>query len=189
MGLTSHTILIDSREKRPLGFPPRLEIYDRSKLPTSDAPTRMVELRTRVSQLPTADYALEGQTHLALIERKGSLEELQKNLATVEGRRRFLNECHRLTSECSHPWIFLEGTPLELTRSVRDRERTNPAFVRDLLLDVLAEHRISLMLLPCSTTAHRRAAAEWVAATLIAGASPCRVNPERPSAPPNSKSS
>ena len=76
-------------------------------------------------------------------------------------------ELSRLRSECSSPWILLEGTPSQL-KTVRPP--VNPSLVRDTLLASCLEYRVGLHLVPSSTMEHRRSSAEWVASLLISGA-------------------
>lgn len=91
---------------------------------------------------------------------------------TRDGLRRFRDELIRM-QEFTHRVLFLEGDPLSLTRT-RD---CNPAVIRDILLSTLAEHRVELMMLPCSTANARNHAAEWLASRLIFGAMQCPPPP------------
>ena len=72
------TILVDSREKKPLPFPEHLPLL-RSDLPALSRSSRTYRLRTESLTMATGDYALKGYEKQCLIERKGSLQEVAGN--------------------------------------------------------------------------------------------------------------
>ena len=148
---------MDDREKRPLPFPAYLVVAE----PLTFRP-RTVSLRTLPRRLPFGDYQLEGTTRCGVVERKQDLDELKTNLTNPHRRENFVEELRQLSS-CSHPLLYLEGTPLELSRT----READPASVASLLLAVLSEHHIPLWCVPSSSESARRAGAEWVARHLI----------------------
>lgn len=161
------TILVDTREKRPLPMPSHLVVLDPDALPGAHR-TVVIEIATRVSRLETGDYALEGHLDSVLVERKGHFSELATNFFEEDPRRRFLSCLSRLSNACRHPWILLEGDPLSLTRQLRD-PTIHPGAVRDALLRACLGYNIGLHILPTSSLAARRACGEWVAALLLSG--------------------
>lgn len=155
------TVLIDSREKKPLSFPAHLVVLDRTKLPTAGK-SRTVTVRTKSETLKTGDYRLVGGN--SAIERKGSFEEIAGNCLTLDGRRRFMDCCRRLRSECSTACLLFEG----LVGGFEVRAGLpHPGVAADALLDIIGEHGLPLMLLPLSTTGQRRAAGEWALRWLL----------------------
>lgn len=161
------TILIDTREQRPLPFPQHLPVWNPHTLPTAPK-TMQLSVTTRRVTLRKGDYALEGREGDVVIERKKNLDELHKNLCTREGRRRFLSELDELRRICRFPHVLVEGDPLELNASVR-HTRADPAIVRDALLRCCLEKGVTLLMMPAGSVSARRAFAEWTLALLVSG--------------------
>lgn len=164
-------LLIDEREKKPLPIPDFISVWDRSSTWENPSTTR-VRIHKVSTRLKTADYALSGYEKTCLIERKGSLTELHGNLMTTDGRRRFLAELQRLRTETADPILLLEGSPHTLKAVAPP---VNPDIVRDQLLTVLHEYGIGFHMLPTESPTARRAAGEWLVATLIAKALTNRI--------------
>ena len=120
-----------------------------------------VELHTVRQKLPTGDYVLSGSESECIIERKGSLLEISKNLFDRKDRQRFIRELVRLKEETSHPVLVLEGSPAQLLESHEG------SIAVDALIRLLQEYGVELLLLPSGITKHRRALGEWVARLLI----------------------
>ena len=120
-----------------------------------------VELHTVRQKLPTGDYVLSGSESECIIERKGSLLEISKNLFDRKDRERFVRELVRLKEETSHPVLVLEGSPAQLLESHEG------SIAVDALIRLLQEYGVELLLLPSGITKHRRALGEWVARLLI----------------------
>lgn len=120
-----------------------------------------VELHTVRQKLQTGDYVLSGSESTCIIERKGSLLEISKNLFDKKDRERFVRELVRLREETTHPVLVLEGSPAQLLDS---REGS---IAVDALIRLLQEYGCELLLLPSGITKHRRALGEWVARLLI----------------------
>lgn len=78
------TVYQDAREKRPLLFPANIELSDR---------TYNVEVVKKT--LNIGDYTLDSDNPSAIIERKGSIDELHQNLFTRD-RARFTRSLVRM---------------------------------------------------------------------------------------------
>lgn len=130
---------------------------------------RTIRLTTKVTHLPTGDYALGSAPDHTIIERKANLTELHGNLVNPLGRGRFYDELKRLRDECSNPVLFLEGSPASLMAQVR--QEVDPDRVRSLLMEACSRFRVSLLVLPTATIHQRRQAGEWLASLLVAGGS------------------
>ncbi len=159
-------ISVDTRERQPLPFPrhlvlpnPRFPPWVRSKK------TDRVEVIREA--LPTGDYLLKGFEAATLIERKGRLREVVKNVLDERDRRRFVSCLKRLRSECQFPVLLLEGTPLSLLG-----RREDPDYRLGLseLIRLLRVHQVELLLLPGNSASQRAATGEYAARLLIAGA-------------------
>ena len=157
----------DTREKKPLLFPRTLSFLDPSHCPTKMRAIR-VNIHTVKKKLDTADYALDGDLTGTLIERKGSLREIAKNCLHFKDRQRFIHCLERLSGECENPIILLEGSPLTMLRPVEGVPK--PYLAVDALLRLIKEYNIGILFLQSGSMAHRRAAGEWAARTLINGA-------------------
>ena len=120
-----------------------------------------VELHTVRQKLPTGDYVLSGSESECIIERKGSLLEISKNLFDRKDRQRCIRELVRLKEETSHPVLVLEGSPAHLLESHEG------SIAVAALIRLLQEYGVELLLLPSGITKHRRALGEWVARLLI----------------------
>ncbi len=158
-----YTILVDSREQKPLGFPAHLVV---SK-PNRGHPTT-VQLLTEKVTLETGDYALKGYESATLVERKKGLGELAKNLMT-EDSKRFKACLERLRSSCQDPWIVIEGTPASLSEPNRHIPY-GPECVLDELHRICRAYRVGFQTVPTDTARQRTAAGCWVARLLINGA-------------------
>lgn len=172
----AYTILVDSRERQPLQFPEYVVLRDPSSPDCEEPKTRTVRLVTHVTKLDTADYAVDGHPRGCLIERKGSLLELHKNLHTKDILRT-RDALGRLAAACDHPYLLLEGDPANLLRrdasgyrmgNARSRVVSDPGTVVDSLLREVNRLGIRLLWLPSATIIQRRAVGEWAARLLLA---------------------
>lgn len=154
-------ILVDEREKKPFTFPEHVVCLDPTRDPCAQRGVT-VRLRTQKRTLKTGDYAIDGGT--AVVERKGSLDEIAQNLLTQDGRRRFTDCCKRLRDTTDRPLLLLEG----LVGMPEPRPgKPHPGLAIDALMRILQEYAIGLMVLPTGTAGQRRAAGEWTARWLI----------------------
>lgn len=173
---TEFTILVDSREKKPLPFPEHLPSL-RSDVPVLSRSSRTFRLRTERVTLKTGDYALKGYEETCLIERKGSIAEVAGNCLTPDSRRKFVAAMDRLKSACLFPYLLLEGNLLDTltpTKALPD-----PWNAIDALHRLLLERNIGFILLPNTSMSARRAIAEW-AARLLVNATLCPILPASP---------
>jgi len=162
-----YTLIIDTREKKPLIFPANLRMLSGSSSPHL-ARTNLVRLHSKKEKLDTGDYLLRGYETVTMIERKGSLREVATNCLNKNDRKRFIACLERMKDACSEPILLLEGTPLETLR--KSKHVPEPGAAVDALMRLLTEYEIKLLLLPTSSSAQRRATGEWAARLLINGA-------------------
>lgn len=154
-----YSILVDTREKKPLRFPSFMPML-RSPL-VGDTTT--VQIHTIKQKLDTADYVLQGFEHLTGIERKGSIREVANNCLTFDRDR--LRRClERMQKEFRYPILLLEGTVKAL---LSDRRVHKPYRALDALHRLLAEYRIPLLMLPSASHSNREIMGETVARILI----------------------
>jgi ERCC4-type nuclease len=159
---TAVTVLVDSREKKPLPFPAHVVVGKKGGKGTTT-----IAVRTVVSKLNTGDYVLSGHETGTIIERKGSLMEVCQNVRRGD-RKRFLAALDRVAEEAARPVLFLEGTPADLARA----EHRDPTLRGGLdeLMRLCLERDVHFLLLPARTPGNRRAAGEFLLRMLIAGA-------------------
>jgi ERCC4-type nuclease len=151
--MRSLTILVDSREQKPLLFPKTLRIRGRA-----------YAIEVKKQKLEEGDYALEGCS-AAVIERKGSIRELFQNLVT-EDKRRMKKALDRLCKATPNPVLLLEGGVGDL---MKDREVPDCGAVLQLLMDECAERDIRLMFVGnCKYPTKRRQVGEMVIRLLAA---------------------
>jgi len=154
------TILIDSREQRPLLFPSTVEWHRvRGRKPHT------IFVKTKRVALPAGDYVLEGYDE-AIIERKGSLRELASNLLSDDHRRAkaaFL----KLVEATDHPYLLLDcdlGELMTPSANVPDAK-----IVLDCLLDLTQGMGIRLLIVGgCKAAPARRRLGEFVIRLLLA---------------------
>jgi hypothetical protein len=156
-----YTILVDEREKKPFTFPEYIVCLDPSRDPCRQSGIT-VRIRTQKRTLKTGDYQIEG--NLAVVERKGSIDEITQNLLTPDGRRRFAECCRRLRDDTPRPLLLLEGL---VGMPEPKAGKPHPGLAIDALMRILQEYAIGLMVLPTGTAGQRRAAGEWTARWLI----------------------
>lgn len=138
-------VLVDSREQNPLLFPPYLRWYD-----------GMVAHNTKVvvstQQLEAGDYAVWGFEDVVAVERKGSLDELAKNLLTADYSRQV--RAFKKLQGATFRYLLVELTPKQAATpgySPRD-----PCLIRSRLYDQLAAFGLSLLWVPPTKSVHER---------------------------------
>jgi ERCC4-type nuclease len=136
----SPTIVIDSREQRPLSF--------------------AAEVAGSVRKaLPAGDYSIEGHETVIAVERK-TLEDYISSL--VHARDRFIRELTKL-SDYRFAWIVVEGSLDEVLHG-RYASRVSPAALLGLTTWVMLEYRIPVLF------AHDRPCARAFTEALLLGA-------------------
>lgn len=187
MGIPTYTVVVDSREQKPLRFP---DFFVCAKTRPTESEVcetlRTVRVETTTATLETGDYCLRGCSHLCLVERKASRDELGGYLFTRSGLARFRSQLSRLREATSSPFLLFEGdladlgtdpappsaAPSPRTPTTRTKPRYSGAAVRDGLMELLAEYSIPLLIFPTHTPLLRRRAAELVLSLLIARSFP-----------------
>ena len=170
------TLLIDTREKRPLLFPERVLYYDRDKKP------HLVRVDTARLSLRTGDYALEGYADRALVERKGSVRELCDNLLTGD-RRRALSSLHRLAFGGTKSALLIEAKLSDFHPA--DPQLTGPPQALCELLRLASDYHIDLFFCgPLRAASTRRKLGTTVACWLIANV----FDPPQPRGDPHAPS-
>jgi ERCC4-type nuclease len=162
-----YTLIIDTREKKPLIFPANLRVLSPNASPHL-CKTNLLRVHTKKEKLDTGDYLLRGYETVTMIERKGSLREVATNCLNQRDRKRFVACLERMKDACAEPILLLEGTPLESLR--KTKHVLEPGAAIDALMRLLTEYGIKLLLLPTASSAQRRATGEWAARLLINGA-------------------
>lgn len=106
------TVLIDSREKKPLCFPAVLRHYPNR----GSSRAKLIPIRSFRVKLPAGDYALKGHRSCCLLERKGSIEEVASNLLTNDYAR-FRAALERLAASCTYPYLLIDESLARMNRS------------------------------------------------------------------------
>jgi ERCC4-type nuclease len=159
-----YTIVVDTREKKPLVFPAFLP----SLIDAIQRTHQTVQLGTVRKEMKTADYYVLGFPEAVVIERKGHLDEVAKNVLTSTGRRRFVAELERLKDGVRWPYLLFEGTASTLARPTK--RNPSPHIVVDALLDLLLAYNVPMLLLPSGSDTQRRRVGELAARLLVRGA-------------------
>jgi hypothetical protein len=136
--LRTLTILVDNREQKCLRFPAYVSFRHLGR-------SNLWKVAPKLASLRTADYALEGYLRAGLLERKGDLSELYRNLLTGD-RPRFFRELVRMRDTCRHPALFLDMPLAELLKP--SRYFVNPEYVLDALFSACQRYGIALLLVP-----------------------------------------
>ena len=165
----NYIILVDNREKIPLLFPSHIVMLCRNCVPHARK-ARTIQVTTEPAHLKTGDYALQGNLARILVERKRDFSELARNCLTLDGRRKFSDECKRLANECDHPVLLVEGSIPQLLRTYRPYTNESPWLAVDAYQRLCLEWGIETVYLPSSSTAQRRVVGEFIAHLLINGA-------------------
>jgi hypothetical protein len=159
-----YTIVVDTREQRPLIFPPYLPTLVDAIQRTHTS----VRLKTLPKKMETADYYVLGFPEAVVIERKGSLDEIAKNVLTSRGRKNLSAEFQRLKDQCRWPYVLFEGSAAVLARPTK--RNPSPHLAIDGLLDLLLAYNVPMLLLPSGSDTQRMRVGEYAARLLIRGA-------------------
>ncbi len=134
------TILVDKQEQFPLLFPGSFIWF-----PTRNKkPAYRILVDTKVVTLSAGDYALEGFEHTAIVERKGCLSEIVKNIFTRD-RARFIRAIVRLRDATSRAYLLLEETPAGLLPSHPTQWQGNPDCCVDELVRLLIQYNLNFL--------------------------------------------
>lgn len=157
------TVLIDSREQRPLIFPATIQWY-----PDRGGKGQTVVVRSRRCHLAIGDYCLEGHVGVCRIERKGSLDELANNLLSKDYARA-LRAFEQLGRFSSNPYLLIECTASDLQRETRWTKQ--PGRVMDALMSLTERLKLGFLLVgSCKTAKQKRVVGELVLRLMMAHA-------------------
>ena len=113
---TTLTVQVDSREGYPIPFPAFIKLN--SLNPKGHGEKVMtVKIKTQVKALPYGDYRLREFPECCVVERKGGLLELRKNLFDLKDSVRQAKSFRKL-SACEYPYLLVEAGPSELLRKI-----------------------------------------------------------------------
>lgn len=128
-------IEIDTREKRPLPFPSFLR-----------TPSETFAIQTIRVRLPEGDYRLKAYPDVCIIERKGSVEELAKNLLTWDNKRQG-RAIAKLIAACSNPYLLIEAPVSSISMPPPHPERFayDPIYLVHALTTMIARTRLSVL--------------------------------------------
>jgi ERCC4-type nuclease len=140
-------IVRDLREKDKAIFPKTLEWKD------DRGNEKVLKIKVTDETLTTGDYVLRGYESVAMIERKGSIQEIRDNLYTAD-RARFRRCIARLVEECKYPY-FLITVPLN---KLTDPHYGDQSYgeVLDATMRWVHRHRLRLLWLPFEETNDKR---------------------------------
>lgn len=110
-------------------------------------------VKTKRVTLPEGDYTITGHERDVLVERKGSLDELCKNLLT-EDYARALDAFERLAGASDHPYLLLECTPAQLQRKTPWCEK--PERVLSAMAHLVQRLGLHLLLVGQCKTPHQK---------------------------------
>jgi len=97
---------------------------------------KTVIIKTEKKCLDAGDYALKGYEHVCLVERKGSMGELSKNLLSPD-RGRFNKAFGLLMETCEEPVLLLDFSIASAMRP--NRYCPNPTKTMDALLQLISQ--------------------------------------------------
>jgi ERCC4-type nuclease len=127
------TILIDSREQKPLAFPKSVTVK-------VGKTRRTFMLRTKVVTLDAGDYCLAEFPNVGGCERKANNRELYQNLITKD-RTRFKKAWQKFVDTYSRPFLMIEQTAVGFTgRWIKQPKYVGNYDTYDALLTHQLEH-------------------------------------------------
>jgi len=133
------TLTEDTREQLNLTYPNSLTWYEGR---WKNSPAFLLKIKIESSKLEAGDICLKGRENGAVIERKGSVKELQQNLMS-DDRARFLRALTKLKESCSHPYVLLDIPHAEMMKPSRYVQR--PDQVMDEFYRVMCEFEIPVI--------------------------------------------
>ena len=138
------TVLVDSREQRPLVFPSFMAVNRMAAVWGPEEP-ELWSFETKVQALSFGDYCIEGFQDVVCVERKADVDrELFKNLVS-DDKHRFLNALTRLVDGCEHPVLFIESMPMAVWRAKDQKSQDLVLKALDLLLELKAKFGFDLV--------------------------------------------
>lgn len=169
---TTLTIIVDSREKKPLTFPEHIAVLSPHHLPEQKVqiPYR---IRVQTKTIETGDYVLGDDGGVlytmpehplcGVVETKRSMSEVSANLFDPHRRTLFLAQLSRMRARFSKPLLVLEGGYDHL----EDDQYVHPGLAIDGLQRSCMQNGVHLTTIPTNTPRQRRLCGEFVLRWLI----------------------
>lgn len=154
------TVLVDSREKKPLLFPESIEWHE-----SRFGPPHRIHVRTVGATLKAGDYAIDGHEPTVLVERKCGLRELGTNFLSDDWARA-QRAFERLAASTKTAYLLLDGSPADLWTP---RPHLNPTQIFDALIETVVRLRLRLWYGGCARLPRtRRVLGEQVVRVMLA---------------------
>ena len=151
----SYVIVVDTRAQLPLLFRRIIHIGGRGRI-----------LKTERRKLDAGDYALAEAPRGMVVERKGSISEIAKNMLDTADKGRQARAFDKLCERSSAPILLVEQTIGELMRPTK--YAPEPLAALDALLLESLRRNISLWFVGnCRMPARRRLVGNLVARAMI----------------------
>lgn len=147
------TVLVDTREKKPLLFPSHLKILPLVEALKRRSTPQIVTVNVCPHRMVIGDYAVKQYEHLVTVERKGSIGELMHN-ASGGDRARFLKAIERL-KVIKHPILFLDCLPTSVFNPPPSLADRDPMMAVDVILGLAAHLNLHLIWGGRTTTSPR----------------------------------
>ncbi len=138
----SLTILVDSREQRPLPIPASTPKPRDSKNYRPFA--GRVLIKTKPACMEHGDYAIKGFEHACLVERKGSLEEIWANLFTGDWARQ-QKAFRGMVAVTKNPILLLDFPWTDSIYSRGGRGKIDPDIVWSRLAGVAIDYNLTII--------------------------------------------
>jgi len=152
------TVLVDSREQKPLLFPKIMVVGGRGR-----------QIITETVKLAAGDYMLDtrGLVRGVIVERKASISEIFNNMLDPKDRGRQKRAFDKLVTACDYPILLVEGTVGSLSRVTK--YAPDPALALDALLRETMVRGIHLWFVgECGMPAKRRQVGELIVRAMLA---------------------
>jgi len=145
------TVQVDTREQYPLLFPKHVYLDD----PSDMRKRKLVAVTVENIKLDTGDYRLKEYPECCVIERKGSPEELYKNLFSADTKRQGAS-LQRL-SAVQYPYLMIEGTPANYLTTNPRIMSSQPESLMHRLSMVIPKYNLNVIWVtkPSTPTARR----------------------------------
>jgi len=151
---TEIEIVRDIREKDKAIFPSSFEWKD------DRGHEKILKVKTTTETLKTGDYLLRGYEKAAMIERKGSIQEIRDNLYTAD-RHRFRRCIARLVEATDLPYFWVTIPLTKLTDPKYGGQQCGE--VMDAMMRWVHRNRLRLIWLPFEkSVSNRRKAGEII---------------------------
>jgi len=154
------TVQVDDREKKPFLFPATLRVW-------TGKSSRLVRVTVEKVRFDVGDYRLKEAPGLCVIERKGTAEELYRNLMDPKDSPRQARAFSRLARGSRFPYLLVE-TAASALLSMTDRTPEPERFLQRLS-SATSRFGLHLILLPQTRTSASLRVAGTFALHLMVG--------------------